>query len=159
MKNVVIIGQGPAAYMCGIYIHTANLSPMIIKDSMQQAPSFLGFDKVAGVDGVSTSDEFTNLLEKQARNMSIDIVEDSVICISRTNNAFTVATSNALYESKALVIDSICLEKKYRVSLGDTGVFYTSDKATHNEAIIIAGAGCKVSFDLKEFIEADAIKQ
>ncbi|KHN70404.1 thioredoxin reductase-like protein [Ordospora colligata] len=158
MKNVVIVGQGPASYMCGIYIHTANLSPMIIKDSIQQAQSFIGFDKVAGVDGVGAPDEFTNLLEKQARNMGIDVVNDSITCISRANDVFTVVTSNASYKSKSLVIDSACLEKKYRAALGETGVFYTSDKITHNEAIIMAGAGCKVSFDVKEFIEADTSK-
>lgn len=153
MRNVVIVGQSPGAYMCGIYTHTANLMPLIVKGSKGPDLEFSGSENVAGVAGVRASGEFIDLVERQSRNMGIEVLDEDVLELSRGDGFLEIKTSSGTHRTRALVIDSAALEEKYRSSLGSSGVFYTSDKTPYREAIVIAGGGCKVSFDVKEFLE------
>ncbi|AFN82391.1 thioredoxin reductase [Encephalitozoon romaleae SJ-2008] len=154
MRNVVILGQGPGAYMCGIYAHTANLSPIIIKACKKSMTDFSGSEKVVGVKGIQSPEELVGLVERQSKNMGIEVREEEILNISKKQNHFEIETNTGTHETRSLVIDSKDLEKKYRPLLGGRGVFYVSDKAPYREAIILASAGCKVSFDVKEFIDA-----
>lgn len=154
MRNVIILGQGPGAYMCGIYTHTANLSPIIIKACKKSMADFSGFENVVGAKGIQSPEEFVGLVEKQSKNMGIEVREEELLSISKKENHFEIETSTGIHETRSLVIDSKALEEKYRPLLGCRGVFYVSDKAPYREAIILASAGCKVSFDVKEFIDA-----
>ncbi|CAD24938.1 THIOREDOXIN REDUCTASE [Encephalitozoon cuniculi GB-M1] len=156
MRSVVIVGQGPGAYMCGIYLHTANMSPLIIK-ACKEKPDFSGSGNVVGVKGIQRPEEFIDLVERQSRNMGINVVEEEVVEIARREGCLEVKTDASVYKTKSLVIDSKALETRYRPLLEDNGVFYVSDKAPCKEAIVLAGAGCKVSFDVKEFM--DTMKQ
>lgn len=151
-RKVIIVGGSPAAYMCGIYVHTANISPLIIKTTSRSNFDFSGSDKIAGVNA-KTAEEFTALVEEQAMNMGIRVQKDDVVDVRRSDEVFKVYTSNGTYETRSLVIDDRCVEEKYRSLLGGQGVFYTNDRISHKEAIVVTGAGCKTSFDVKEFIE------
>lgn len=152
MEKAIIIGSSPAAYMCAIYMHTANITPLIIKTRGTDL-DFSGSENVAGVNA-NTPEEFTALVEAQTRNMGIRVMEDEVLDISRSSNMFKVRTNGEVHETKSLIIDDSCMEGKYRQELGNEGVFYTNDRISHREAIVVASAGCKTSFDVKEFIES-----
>ncbi|KAG5858898.1 hypothetical protein KMI_10g15970 [Encephalitozoon hellem] len=154
MRNVVILGQSPGAYMCGIYTHTANLSPMIIKPCEESMEDFSGFKSIVGVKEVQCPNELMDLIERQSRNMGIEVREGKILNVSKRENHLEVETSTGTYKTRSLVIDSKALEEKYRPLLEDRGIFYVSDKAPYREAIVLAAAGCKVSFDVKEFIDA-----
>lgn len=154
MEEVVIIGGSPAVYMCGIYNHTANISPVIVKTDSQSNLDFRGSDMVSGVDAGSP-EEFVRLMEEQAKNMGIRVVEAGSVGIEQTDSGFRVRVCNKTYETKSLVIDDKHVEEEYRRVLDSKGVFYTSDRTSHREAVVMAGAGCKTAFDVKEFIERD----
>ncbi|ADM10919.1 thioredoxin reductase [Encephalitozoon intestinalis ATCC 50506] len=154
MRSVIIIGQGPGTYMCGIYIHTANLSPLILKVPGEEEMDFSGAENVVGVKDVQEPKEFISLVESQARNMGIEVLEEEVVEILREDDYFAIKTNAGLHKTRSLVIDSRALEGRYRPLLGNRGVFYVNDKVPYREAIILAGAGCKISFDVKEFINS-----
>lgn len=152
MQKVVIVGGSPAAYMCSIYVHTANIPPLVVKTHSRSNFDFSGADKVAGV-AAQSAEEFTGLVEQQARNMGIAVVEESVQDMFRDGDVFTVVTDAGSHQAESLVVDDWELESRFRSVLGEQDVFYTSDRISHREAIVVASAGCKTSFDIKECIE------
>jgi thioredoxin reductase len=154
VENIVIVGGGPAAYMCAIYSHTANLSPVVINIASEQTYEFGGSNKVAAVLDCETPREFSRLVREQSQNMGIRVYDERVIEITRDGVLFSIKTEDSSYTCRALVIDDAEMEDRYKAVLGEAGVFYTSKFVPCREAIVIAAAGCKTSFDVKEYLNA-----
>jgi thioredoxin reductase len=150
-ENILIVGGSPAAHMCAIYNHTANLSPVVINT---QARGFDGASKVAAVLDCRTSEDFSRLVREQSQNMGIRVLDERVVSIAESSSGFSVKTDKTTYECRALVIDDPEVEKTYRTALSGEGIFYTSRFIPYNEAIVVAAAGCKAAFDVKDYLSA-----
>lgn len=137
-KKIVIVGDSPATYVCAIYLYTANIQPVIVKTRMG-----LDYDcnVLPGLD--LTKEEYIQRCCEQAANMGLDIREGKNVSVTREDR-FVVSYDGSIIEADILVTD---------VSLGlqeSDSLYIIEDLILEREAIVVAGAGCVVAFEIKD---------
>lgn len=171
-ENIVILGNGPAAYMAGIYAATANMNPLIIQDQQSALFNIEGVDKVAGLLNCETKDEYLDLMKEQAKRFDVRIIETTILKCN-FNNFIEIETKEGKYKCKALIIDNndilntLIKEEKYfengyikcdkkTTRTPIDGLFVCGDaREKIKEAILLSSSGCMAALDAKEFIECE----
>jgi thioredoxin reductase (NADPH) len=106
MRNVVIIGSGPAGLTAALYTGRASLQPLLIRGleaggqlTMTTAvENFPGFPK--GVQGP----ELINLIQKQAEEFGAEMKEGYVKRVDLSKRPFVLETESETIETKTLII-------------------------------------------------------
>lgn len=106
VRNVIIIGSGPAGDTAAIYTARANLKPLLIEGMMpggqlmitNDVENFPGFPE--GIMGP----EFMDLLRKQAERFGTEFITDDVIEVDLSARPFTVKTNTDTYKSKSVIV-------------------------------------------------------
>lgn len=112
MRNVIIIGSGPAGYTAAIYAARANLSPMMLtsEPKADQMPggqlmlttdveNFPGFPK--GVQGP----ELMELMKKQALRFGTEMIEEDVEEVDFIpGGPFRLRSTSGWQESRSVII-------------------------------------------------------
>lgn len=149
--DVILIGNTLGTYMCSIYLKTSNLKHLIICVDDPKDCDFEGFDKVAGVMNIKNQQDLLDKLKLQAVNLKAEVKNEKIVQIGYDgrydikHNKFEIQTDGGKYYSKALV----CNKKDLKIET--SGVFDLSDRILFNEAIILLGNGCKLSFEVREY--------
>jgi thioredoxin reductase len=141
-KKIILIGDSPAIYICAIYLHTANISPLIIKKNMN-LDYLCSF--VPGVEG--GKEEYNQKCYEQAKHMGITISECSTVTVTEFDNKFTVK-----YDENTIEGDIVVSDTSLDLKLNDN-VFIIDDLLLEREAIVVAGTGCTIAFEIKELLE------
>ena len=141
-KKIVIIGDSPATYICAIYLHTANICPIIIKKDMNL--SYL-CTFVPGIE--AGKEEYTQKCYEQAKHMGITIFECKTLKVTESNSKYTIKYDDGLIEADIVVADS-SLDLRTNDNL-----FIVDDLLLEREAIVVAGTGCTIAFEIKELME------
>ena len=106
MRNVIIIGSGPAGLTAAIYAARANLNPLVIAgmerggqitltDDLENFPGF--------PDGIGGF-EMYQLFEKQANRFGAEIIYDVVTEVDLTGHVKKVKTAEQEYQAKSVII-------------------------------------------------------
>jgi len=114
IENVIIVGSGPSAYTAAIYSSRANLKPLILEGEANAARSvdipggqlmittevenYPGFPK--GVEGP----ELMSLMREQAERFGTRIETGWVESVDFSKRPFTLKTSGAQYQARAVII-------------------------------------------------------
>ena len=106
MRNVIIIGSGPAGLTAAIYAARANLNPLVFAGMERggqitltnDLENFPGFP-----DGIGGLDMY-QLFEKQANRFGAEIIYDVVTEVDLTGEVKKVKTADKEYEAKAVII-------------------------------------------------------
>lgn len=117
MRNVIIIGSGPAGLTAAIYAARANLEPLVIAgmepggqitltDDLENYPGF-----PEGVKGF----ELYQTLEKQAQRFGAEILFDIVTKVDLTGEIKKVYTADKEFEAKVVIIATGSTPKKLDV--------------------------------------------
>lgn len=117
MRNVIIIGSGPAGLTAAIYAARAHLEPLVIAgmevggqitltDDLENYPGFP--EGVKGYDLYQT-------LEKQAQRFGAEILYDIVTEVDLTGDIKKVKTADKEYEAKVVIIATGSTPKKLDV--------------------------------------------
>lgn len=140
-KKIVILGDSPATYTCGIYLFTANLQPVIIKKNM-------GLDYICTfVPGLDVDkNEYNKKCHDQASNMGITIYNTEKIDISEVNGKFILKYDKNVIECDILVSDMPLSLKS------NENLFVVENLLLEKEAIVVAGVGCMIAFEIKDMI-------
>lgn len=143
MKNlkIAIIGDSPATYVCAIYLFTANIKPVVIRNKMK-------FDYSCKIlPGLEANkEEYDQKCYEQAANMGINIIKADTLKV-RTNDGqhkYLIEYDNQVIEADIIVTD---------ISLGidaSETMYIVEDMVYSKEAIILGGEGCKIAFHIKE---------
>lgn len=115
MKDVIIIGSGPAGISAALYTSRAGLSTTVIgldNSSLEKAhliENYFGLPQpVSGHDLVETG-------IKQAQNLGVEIIKDEVLDVTWMDD-FTVTTKNNIYKAKTVIFTTGASRKKLKIN-------------------------------------------
>jgi thioredoxin reductase (NADPH) len=108
MRDVVIIGSGPAGLTAALYAARANLKPLLIRGLeaggqltlTTLVENFPGFPK--GVQGP----ELIELMQKQAEEFGTEIKEGNVKRVDLSKRPFVLETDDGTIETQTLIIST-----------------------------------------------------
>ena len=106
VRNVIVIGSGPAGLTAAIYLARANLKPLMLAGSKwggqlmltMEVENYPGF-----IDGIQGS-ELMEKFRKQAERFGAQIINDDVVDVDFSKKPFKVTVGGRDYFSKAVVI-------------------------------------------------------
>jgi thioredoxin reductase (NADPH) len=107
MKNVIIIGSGPAGYSAAIYLARGNLAPLMIS-GFEEGGQLMTTTEVENYPGFAEAVQGPWLMEQmkqQAINVGTEMVMDKVTSVDFSKRPFTLTTEfGAEYSSDAVII-------------------------------------------------------
>ena len=106
LRNVIVIGSGPAGLTAALYTARANLKPLIIEGLEAGGQLMLttlvenwpGFR-----DGIMGPDLMAEM-RAQAEHFGADIIRGHVTAVDLTMHPYKVTTSDAQYQCRALIV-------------------------------------------------------
>jgi thioredoxin reductase (NADPH) len=106
VRNVIVIGSGPAGYTAAVYLARANLNPLVIEGAQSggalmtttEVENFPGFpDAVLGP-------ELMDSMRKQAERFGAELLTDDVTRVELTGPVKSVWVGETEYQAKAVVL-------------------------------------------------------
>ncbi|OQS54741.1 hypothetical protein EHP00_1724 [Ecytonucleospora hepatopenaei] len=140
-KNVIIIGNTPAAATCAIYFKTGNHNVTLLEcDS--QIPY-----KTTVVGGLEDPTKFTENSLEQCKWLGVNLIRNCGVKEIKKNNKNILVelTNSTTYESDIVVME----RDHWKVTdLKDKNIF-VMDLKDDSEGIVLAAEGCKVALEMK----------
>jgi len=97
VRQIIIIGSGPAGYTAAIYAARANLAPLLIASSVEFGGELMKTTEVENYpgfpDGIMGPDLMINM-QKQAEKFGTEIVYDDVVSLDLAGEIKTVKLGN-----------------------------------------------------------------
>jgi thioredoxin reductase (NADPH) len=103
MRDVVIIGKGPAGISAAIYLKRANIDVLVIGKGMGSLEKAEKIENYYGFPEPVTGIELLNRGIAQAEKLGIQILSDEVVGIKQEEN-FIVQTTNAEFEARVVLL-------------------------------------------------------
>jgi thioredoxin reductase (NADPH) len=108
VRNLIIIGSGPAGYTAGVYAARANLKPLLIEGAQSggalmtttDVENFPGFP-----DGI-LGPELMDNLRKQAERFGTEFITDDVSRVALDGAIKRVWIGNSEYRSRAVILST-----------------------------------------------------
>lgn len=166
MKDLVIIGGGPAGLTAGIYGMRAGLDLVIVEKfspggqviNSYEIENYPGFvDPVAGWKLMAD-------MEEQTRRLGAEIISAEVVSIKKDGGVFTVALADGEIQARSVIIAAGAFNRRLNVSgekefLG-RGVSYcaTCDGAFYKDKVTVVAGGGDVALEEAFFLTRFASK-
>jgi thioredoxin reductase (NADPH) len=106
VRNVTIIGSGPAGYTAAIYAARANLAPLLIAGT-QSGGQLMLTTTVENYPGFVDGIEGPGLMEtmrKQAERFGTELVPEDVTAVDFTRRPFVVKSSDTTWQSETVIV-------------------------------------------------------
>jgi len=106
VRNVIVIGSGPAGLTAALYTARANLKPLVIEGLEAGGQLMLTtlVENWPGYrDGIDGPDLMAAMRE-QAQRFGAEIIRGNVTSVDLLAHPFTVKTSDAEYQARALIV-------------------------------------------------------
>jgi thioredoxin reductase (NADPH) len=106
LRNVIIIGSGPAGLTAGLYTARANLKPLII-EGVEAGGQLMLTTLVENFpghrDGIMGPDLMTEM-RAQAERFGADVLRGNVTAVDVKRHPFSVTTDDGEYQCRSLII-------------------------------------------------------
>ncbi|WP_285727986.1 thioredoxin-disulfide reductase [Psychromicrobium xiongbiense] len=110
VRDVIIIGSGPAGYTAGIYTARANLNPLIIAGSVTAGGELMNTTEVENFPGFPEGVQGPDLMEslqKQAERFGAQVEYDDVTEVSLEGPVKTVTTGGGdTYSARSIIVST-----------------------------------------------------
>ena len=107
VRDVIIIGSGPAGYTAAIYAARAKLNPLVFEGSVTAGGALMQTTDVENFpgfpDGILGPDLMDGL-RKQAERFGAELVADDAVAVDLTADPKVVKTESGTYLAKAVII-------------------------------------------------------
>src|SRR3954454_10006716 len=107
VRNVIIVGSGPAGYTAAVYAARANLAPLMFEGSVTAGGALMNTTEVEnfpgfrdGIMGPALMDE----MRAQAERFGAELVPDDVVEVELTGDVKTVRTATDTYRARAVIL-------------------------------------------------------
>jgi thioredoxin reductase (NADPH) len=120
VRDVIIIGSGPAGYTAAVYAARAKLRPLVFEGSVTAGGALMQTTEVENFPGFSDGILGPDLMDgmrKQAERFGAELIADDVTSVELSARPKVIRTESETYFAKAVIIAS---GSKYR-SLGVPG--------------------------------------
>ena len=108
MREVIIIGSGPAGYTAGIYTARAGLDPLLIASSVEAGGELMKTTEVENYPGFPTGlqgPELMDAFRAQAERFGTEVLLDDVIEVDLTGTIKIVKTGGGqTFEAKTVIL-------------------------------------------------------
>ncbi|MGH3165694.1 MAG: thioredoxin-disulfide reductase [Trebonia sp.] len=109
VRDVIIIGSGPAGYTAAVYAARAKLKPLVFAGSVSAGGALMQTTDVENFpgfpDGIMGPDLMDNF-QKQAERFGAELVFDDVVSVDLAKNPKVVRTETGTFEAKAVIVAS-----------------------------------------------------
>ena len=132
VRQVIIIGSGPAGFTAAIYAARANLNPLLIASSVEVGGELMNTTEVENFPGFPEGIKGPDLMarmQEQAEKFGTEVLYDDVTALDLTGRTKTVTLgSGAVHEAHAVVFATGSAPRKIGVAgeqrLSGRGVSY-----------------------------------
>jgi len=108
LREVIIIGSGPAGYTAGIYAARAGLKPLLIASSVEAGGELMKTTEVENYPGFPNGlqgPELMDAFRAQAERFGTEVLLDDVVEVDLRNQTKIVKTGNGkTFESKTVIL-------------------------------------------------------
>jgi len=109
VRDVIIIGSGPAGYTAALYAARARLNPLVFEGSVTAGGALMNTTDVENFpgfpDGILGPD-LMDSIRKQAERFGAELIADDVIEVDLTVTPKIVKTADSVYQGRAIIIAS-----------------------------------------------------
>jgi thioredoxin reductase (NADPH) len=109
VRDVIIIGSGPAGYTAAVYAARAKLNPLVFEGSVTAGGALMQTTEVENFPGFPDAimgPELMDALRKQAERFGAELVPDDVVAVDLAATPKVVRTETETYLAKAVIIAS-----------------------------------------------------
>ena len=106
IRNVIIIGSGPAGFTAALYAARANLSPLVLAGVKWGGQLMLTTDveNYPGFPKGILGPDLMQLFRKQAERFGAQILNEDVTSVNLKSRPFTITAGAKTYNSKSIII-------------------------------------------------------
>ncbi|MEV4445584.1 MULTISPECIES: thioredoxin-disulfide reductase [Streptomyces] len=152
IRNVIVIGSGPAGYTAALYTARASLKPLVFEGAVTAGGALVQTTEVENFPGFRDGimgPELMDNMRAQAERFGAEIVPDDIVEVDLTGTVTTVTDSaGAVHRAKAVIVATGSQHRKLGLpgedALSGRGVSYcaTCDGFFFREHdIVVVGGG------------------
>jgi thioredoxin reductase (NADPH) len=107
VRNVIVIGSGPAGYTAALYAARAQLKPLVFEGSVTAGGALMQTTEVENFPGFPDAvmgPELMDLMRKQAERFGAELLADDVTAVDLTADPKVIRTDGETYLAKAVII-------------------------------------------------------
>lgn len=107
IRNVIVIGSGPAGYTAALYTARAALSPLVFEGSVTAGGALMNTTEVENYPGFSEGIMGPALMDEmraQAERFGAELVPDDVISVDLTGDVKVVSTETDSYRAHSVIL-------------------------------------------------------
>jgi thioredoxin reductase (NADPH) len=149
VRNIIVIGSGPAGYTAALYAQRSGLNPLLITgmEIGGQLMQTTGVENFPGFVSIQGHELMSNM-ESQIKHLGTEIIIDHITSVEKTNNVFKIQGESTSYLAKTVVVATGSSAKWLGVKGEDTFKgFGVSSCATcdgfffKNQVVAVIGGG------------------
>ena len=106
MKDVVIIGAGPAGISASLYAKRANLNVLVLHNGESNVEQAHKIDNFYGFPGGILGAELYNNGIKQAEQLGVEVKKAQVVGVENLGKHFNIKTVRGNFETKTVIIST-----------------------------------------------------
>ena len=107
VRDVIIIGSGPAGYTAAVYAARAKLNPLVFEGSVTAGGALMQTTEVENYPGFPDGvmgPELMDSMRKQAERFGAELVTDDVVAVDLAASPKVVKTETETYHAKSVII-------------------------------------------------------
>lgn len=108
VRNIIIIGSGPAGYTAAVYAARANLAPLVITGSVTAGGALMNTTEVENFPGFPTGimgPELMDNMRSQAERFGAELLADDAVAVDLTRDIKSVTVGEGTtYHARAVIL-------------------------------------------------------